>query len=130
MTTIEMLKELVENGGMFEHHAPGYTVIDYVKLTDSGIVFVNKKTDEIEQIFELDAIILSNEWKPYVKPVDWTKVPIDTKVLCTIPSGIQQRRHFAGIVDGKPATWFDGATSWSNNAIDKYTDWHTVELAE
>lgn len=124
MTTIEMLKEAEVTGGTYRDHDLFYNTKQGFHDGEDDSEWLGAAFRTLNRLMEL------NEWKPYVKPVDWTKVPIDTKVICTIPSGIQKRRHFAGIVDGKPATWFDGATSWSNNAIDKYTDWHTVELAE
>lgn len=59
--------------------------------------------------------------------VDWSKVPVDTKVYAYCNDTVQQR-HFACYKDGKVHTWIHGRTSWST----KHTngDWDRVELAE
>lgn len=42
---------------------------------------------------------------------------IDEKVLVwdNCEEGYKLKRHFAGVVDGFPSTWHNGATSWSIN---------------
>ena len=59
--------------------------------------------------------------------VDWSKVPINTKVYAYC-GNTKQQRHFACYKDGKVHTWIHGCTSWST----KHTngDWDRVELAE
>lgn len=48
------------------------------------------------------------------KEIDWTKVPIDTKILVREHEGdLWKSRYFAGYIDGKPYVWSHGATSWS-----------------
>lgn len=45
--------------------------------------------------------------------VDWSKIPIDTKVLVKW-DGYWFRRYFAGVnEEGKPLVFYDGQTSWS-----------------
>lgn len=50
----------------------------------------------------------------YVEPtIDWSKVPIDTRVLVKDYEDEQWvKGHFAGVVDGKVATFGQG-TSWT-----------------
>lgn len=56
----------------------------------------------------------------YVEPekeeVDWSKVPIDTKVLVSDNEIDWYRRYFAGIdkCTNERLAWADGATSWAN----------------
>ena len=67
----------------------------------------------------------------YVEPeVDWSKVPIDTKVLCrNSGDGEWVKRYYAGInEDGNPCVFGDGRTSWS--AIDHPLRWKIMKLAE
>lgn len=59
--------------------------------------------------------------------VDWSKVPVDTKVYAYCGDTVQQR-HFARYEDGKVCTWIHGCTSWSTTYINR--DWDKVELAE
>ena len=63
-------------------------------------------------------------------PVDWSKVPIDTPVLTSLDGESWSRQYFAGIGDdGKPETFYGGATSWSNRIIE-HCGHNYVKLAE
>lgn len=130
MTTIEMLKELVENGGMFESDAPkGTTVVDYIAVTDRGIAWIMKHDNLPRGLFELEERLLNSKWRPYVKLVDWTKVPIDTKVLCR-DGNKWHKRHYAGIVNGNPCAWDGGCTSWGGTGSVSGYIWDEMKLAE
>lgn len=59
--------------------------------------------------------------------VDWSKVPIDTKVFA-YREGIMCSRHFAYYKNGKVYTWVQGCTSWSTPHTT--AEWDIVELAE
>ena len=62
--------------------------------------------------------------------VDWSKVPIDTPVLTSLDGESWSRQYFAGIGDdGKPETFYGGATSWSNRIIE-HCGHNYVKLAE
>lgn len=58
----------------------------------------------------------------YVEPekeeVDWSKVPIDTKILVSADKINWYRRYFAGIdkYTNERLAWADGATSWANRS--------------
>ena len=59
--------------------------------------------------------------------VDWSKVPIDTKVLVS-DNGINwYRRYFAGVdrCTNERLAWLDGATSWANRST---RPWKHVKL--
>ena len=52
----------------------------------------------------------------YIEPeVDWSIVPVDTPVLISEDGVNWLRRYFAGMRDGKPLVYSNGATSWSAN---------------
>ena len=56
--------------------------------------------------------------------VDWSKIPIDTKVLCKYDDG-WHRRYFAGVSEkGKPLVFYFGANSWtaSNDTTSNFSD--------
>ena len=62
--------------------------------------------------------------------MDWSKVPIDTPVLTSLDGESWSRQYFAGIGDdGKPETFYGGATSWSNRIIE-HCGHNYVKLAE
>lgn len=67
----------------------------------------------------------------YVEPkkeeVDWSKVPIDTKILVSDNKVNWYRRYFAGIdrCTSERLAWLDGATSWADRST---RPWKHVKL--
>lgn len=74
------------------------------------------------------------EWaeQEYVEPpVDWSKVPVDTKVYVRdSDSDPWKPRYFAKFEGGKIFTWTNGATSFSANNFDDVVWWIQGKLAE
>lgn len=68
----------------------------------------------------------------YVEPpVDWSKVPVDTKVFVRDSvSEPWKPRYFAKFEDGKIFTWTNGATSFSRESVCYTSWWNQVKLAE
>lgn len=64
----------------------------------------------------------------YEEKVDWTKVPVDTKILVRDRNVEQwQPRYFARFEDGKVYAWNNGATSYSEKRM---TVWAQAKLFE
>lgn len=76
----------------------------------------------------------TKEWseQEYVEPpVDWSKVPVDTKVYVRVSdSEAFYPRYFARFEKGKIFTWVNGATSFSAKGFDDVTWWNQGKLAE
>lgn len=74
------------------------------------------------------------EWSEleYVEPhVDWSKVPVDTKVFVRdCDSDPWKPRYFAKFEDGKIFTWINGATSFSRDSVCDFSWWNQGKLAE
>lgn len=74
------------------------------------------------------------EWseQEYIEPhVDWSKVPVDTKVYVRdFENGFWIPRYFARFEDGKIVTWNDGATSFSIDDFNNVSKWNQGKLAE
>lgn len=74
------------------------------------------------------------EWseKEYVEPpVDWTNVPVDTKVYVRDFCGeAWLPMYFARFEDGKILTWTYGATSFSADNLNDVSKWNQGKLAE
>lgn len=74
------------------------------------------------------------EWskQEYIEPpVDWSKVPVDTKVYVRdYDNGTWFHRYFARFENGKIVTWTNGATSFSAEGFDNVTWWNQGKLAE
>ena len=68
----------------------------------------------------------------YVEPtVDWSKVPVDTKVFVRdSDSESWKPRYFAKFEGGKIFTWANGATSFSRNSDCDSLWWNQGKLAE
>lgn len=77
----------------------------------------------------LQALWLNEEYKD--PEVDWSKVPVDTKILVkNNESGFFRNRHFAKYKDGKVFAFNNGMTSFSTSEDDDVTCWEFAKLAE
>lgn len=74
------------------------------------------------------------EWseQEYVEPpVDWSKVPVDTKILVRgSEDGRWKRRHFARYESNIVFAWNRGCTSYSVDGYDDAAGWKYAKLAE
>lgn len=74
------------------------------------------------------------EWseQEYIEPpVDWSKVPVDTKILVrNSEDEAWKKRHFAKFEDGKIFAWANGVTSFSVYNSDFTKEWNQGKLAE
>ena len=60
--------------------------------------------------------LCSMDFEPYI---DWSEIPIDTKVLVSNDGTEWKRRYFAKYEDKEIYYFLHGATSWSTKAISK-----------
>lgn len=74
------------------------------------------------------------EWaeQEYVEPpVDWSKVPVDTKILVRdSETGQWSRRHFARYKNNIVFAWDRGCTSYSADGYHNVSTWKYAKLAE
>lgn len=77
--------------------------------------------------YEMGKWLNSEYVEPEKEEVDWSKVPIDTKVLVSADEINWYRRYFAGIdiCTNERLAWLDGATSWANRST---RPWKHVKL--
>lgn len=62
--------------------------------------------------------------------VDWSKVPIDTKVLVRYDNEIWCKRHFAYYRDKRIWVFNNGLTSWTVNDLSEVSGWKYGKLLE
>lgn len=63
--------------------------------------------------------------------VDWTKVPVDTKILVRDSEEDEwKKRYFAKLEDGRVRAFIDGQTSWSTSGSGIYCSWAYSKLWE
>lgn len=65
--------------------------------------------------------------EPEKEEVDWSKVPIDTKVLVSSDGVTWYKRYFAGVLckTGCPQVFANGADNWSNSLTES---WKYIKL--
>lgn len=132
-----LLNDLYEGGARYVYRPTGHALIYLSKykpiIGDDGEIkhallgsshLPVHTTNLLNDVFENTNCI---DLAKALHKVDWSKVPVDTKVYAYCGDIVQQR-HFACYKDGKVHTWIHGCTSWST----KHTngDWDRVELAE
>lgn len=63
--------------------------------------------------------------------VDWSKVPVDTKILVSCDGCNWFKKYFAKVQNGEIYAWDNGSTSWSvSNKEYCVTWWRYAKLAE
>lgn len=117
-------------------------IVDLIKERGYGIDGINKKNGKLmrcdndgieaceECVFngECGSEEKTREWlDAEYQAVDWSKVPIDTKILVSADETNWYKRYFAGIDTrtNECLAWLDGATSW---AIRSKRAWKYVKL--
>nr|DAN59289.1 MAG TPA: hypothetical protein [Caudoviricetes sp.] len=132
-----LLSDFYEGGARYMYRPTGYALI-YLSRTEPSILDdgeIESLGDEaqalpmhtvnlLSDIFEnTNCINIANA----LNKVDWSKVPVNTKVYAYC-SGTVQQRHFARYEGGTVHTWVNGGTSWSTTHTND--GWDRVELAE
>ena len=104
-------------------------------LQSGGFLKSGIKTGDVEKLYkpiensgDLDDILSDSNlelvWEN--KPnIDWSKVPVDTKVLCKFGDD-WLKRYFAGVSsEGKLLVFYDGQNSWSAHGSEPLSE-HVV----
>lgn len=86
---------------------------------------------QINYLLDLYKHIKWGDNEPYVIPksVDWSKVPVDAKILVSKDGKAWYERYFAYFENDTIFAWIDGRTSWSSCG-DIGCGWKHAELAE
>ena len=64
----------------------------------------------------------------FEETIDWSKVPVDTKILVSDNGKTWFKRHFDKYKNGKIYTWVDGKTSFSARNNDDVIGWKYAKL--
>ena len=93
---------------------------DYYDLRDCSDNDLSKEY-YLSSILELD----------FEEVVDWSKVPVDTKILVRVADHNEwNKRHFAKFENGFIYAWDNGKTSFTSNTKASYTSWKQTKLYE
>mgnify|MGYP006928570824 FL=1 len=106
---------------------PCETLRDFLETYEDDLTSKYTPKLDIVKIFDNEGKMIWN-----IDQIDWSKVPIDTKVLVKNSENREwDRRYFAGFINGEVTTFSNGMTSWStsrpNNPI--LVSWKYAKLA-
>lgn len=122
------LKEYMENKlEMLNDLGRRYGVCGGVSCSNCPLSISNNKTDDdcnvLELLYSEKAIEIVMNYEP---KVDWSKVPVDAKVLVKeYKKDDWVKGHFAKYENGKIFTYEDGGTSFTANDV---VDWNYGKL--
>ena len=109
-----------EDGNLYETNKCKTFVVKH------GELYFNFADVPITRDYPLN-IILGMRFK---KIIDWSKVPVDTKLLVRdSEDDAWERRYFAEYADGEIYAWHDGKTSWSAKYPYNMCSWNYAKLA-
>ena len=92
---------------------------DVYDLYDGYGCIISYHSFPISQLAEMD----------FEEVIDWSKVPVDTKILVSNEGDKGwKRRYFAKYKDGKVYVWALGKTSFTANNNEDVTDWEYAKL--
>ena len=91
---------------------------DIYDLDDSNNYSINYNEYTISQLAEMN----------FEEVIDWSKVPVDTKIIISNDNKDWNRRHFAKYENGRVYTWAWGKTSFTANSNEDVTDWEYAKL--
>lgn len=104
--------------GVFEERMKGYSDDLLITLSDGEM--------DIMKVYDIDNKLI---WER--KEVDWSKIPVDTKVLVRNSQDQEwECRYFAKYENGKIYTFVYGATSWSTGELSCVIPWEEAKLIE
>lgn len=64
----------------------------------------------------------------FEEDIDWSKVPVDTKIIISNDNKDWNRRHFAKYENGRVYAWIWGKTSFTANSNEDVADWEYAKL--
>lgn len=107
------------------YHRELYQELEYY---DEDFKWSSNKKWDIMEIYDCDNKLI---WKR--KEIDWSKIPVDTKVLVkNDENGEWNKRYFAGFINGEVTTFSNGMTSWSTSRPNSpiLVSWKYAKLVE
>ena len=99
---------------------------DYFTLIElnNKLYLETEHMKDIEEMYSLHSILTEE----FEEVIDWSKIPVDTKVLVSKDNEIWHRRYFAKFENGKVYFFSCGASSFSADDINNVLSWEYVKL--
>lgn len=86
--------------------------------------FLNVKGESLDEIYFISQIARME----FEEVIDWSKIPVDTKLLVSKDGKVWLKRYFAKYKDGKVYFFSCGVSSFSNDDISNVLSWEYVKL--
>ena len=101
----------------------------YTDVYETSVTLKGINNNDIKMMYDLSELLDFD----FEEIIDWSKVPVDTKILVANFIGndyeiVWKKRHFAKYENGKIYAWAYGATSFSVDSDDLCTRWDFVKL--
>ena len=121
-------KENLEKKYKLLYDTTTWTVL-YTDVYETSVTLKGVNNNDIKMMYDLSELLDFD----FEEVVDWSKVPVDTKILVANFTGndyeiVWKKRHFAKYENGKIYAWTYGATSFSVDSGDLCTRWDFVKL--
>lgn len=98
------------------------------RLPCDNCLFLDNDDDDNDYCFDKD--ILEKWLNEEASEVDWSKVPVDTKVLVSDDGITWFNRYFSHYAYKKAYIFNNGCTSWTTPDSSKVTYWKYTKLAK
>ena len=121
------IKEVLKEENIGKEYKIGERIYEVVKSFSGLLLLKNIKSyGYIEyEMYIFD--IINGEFEEYL---DWSKVPVDTKVLVSDNGDTWYKRHFAKYENGSVHVFPDGRSSFTTEVSDIIYPWKYAKLYE
>ena len=120
------IKEVLKEENVDKEYKIGERIYKVVKSFNEILTLKNVETYEYVE-FEMHLFSIING--EFEEVVDWSKVPVDTKILVSEDGKDWCRRYFAKYEGGRVYAFYDGTTSFTGSS-ENLLGWAYAKLYE
>ena len=121
------IKEVLKEENVDKEYKIGERIYKVVKSFNEILTLKNVETYEYVE-FEMHLFSIING--EFEEVVDWSKVPVDAKVLVSEDGKLWYKRHFAKYENGSVHVFPDGRSSFTTEESDIIYPWKYAKLCE
>ena len=121
------IKEVLKEENVDKEYKIGERIYKVVKSFNEILTLKNVETYEYVE-FEMHLFSIING--EFEEVVDWSKVPVDAKVLVSDNGKLWYKRHFAKYENGSVHVFPDGRSSFTTEESDIIYPWKYAKLCE
>ena len=121
------IKEVLKEENVDKEYKIGERIYKVVKSFNEILTLKNVETYEYVE-FEMHLFSIING--EFEEVVDWSKMPVDTKILVSEDGKLWYKRHFAKYENGSVHVFPDGRSSFTTEESDIIYPWKYAKLCE